>query len=85
MEARIVLTEILKNNDKFLLVSRSENDEFIPWCMKITWRLFIKMWIFKISFMKRVMWRNRFNEYFKSIMTHCYNEVKNKTGNLFII
>ncbi len=30
MEARIVLTEILKNNDKFLLVSRSENDEFIP-------------------------------------------------------
>ena len=45
MRTRIVLTDILRDNDQFLVVKRNENDEFDP------------------------------------IVTHYYDEVKEKKGN----
>ena len=83
MNTRIVLTGILKDNDEFLVVKRSENDDLYPGAWEFPGGHLEKGETLKEGLKRELCEEIGFNLEFNPIITHYYDEVKEKNGELF--
>ena len=82
MNTKIVLTGILKATDEFLVVKRSENDDLYPGAWKFPGGHLEKGETLKEVLKRELFEEIRFNSEFEPIITHYYDEVKNKNEEL---
>ena len=82
MDTRIVLTGILKSNDEFLVVKRSENDELYPGAWEFPGGHLENGETLKEGLKRELFEEIEFDKYFEPIITHYFDEVKNKNGKL---
>lgn len=82
MDTKIVLTGILKDKDEFLVVKRSENDELYPGAWEFPGGHLEKGETLKEGLKRELLEEIGFNLDFNPIITHYYDEVKNKNHEL---
>lgn len=82
METKIVLTGILKHDNEFLIVKRNENDELYPGEWEFPGGHLENGETIKDGLKRELFEEIGFNEEFNPIITHYYDEIKNKNGNL---
>lgn len=82
METKIVLTGILKHDNEFLIVKRNENDELYPGAWEFPGGHLENGETIKDGLKRELFEEIGFNEEFNPIITHYYDEIKNKNGNL---
>ena len=82
MNTKIVLTGILKDNDEFLVVKRSENDDLYPGAWEFPGGHLEKGETLKEGLKRELFEEIGFNLEFEPIITHYYDEVKNKNNEL---
>ena len=82
MDTKIVLTAILKNDNEFLIVKRNENDELYPGAWEFPGGHLEDGETIKDGLKRELFEEIGFNEEFDPIITHYYDEIKNKNGNL---
>ena len=82
MDTKIVLTGILKHDNEFLIVKRNENDELYPGAWEFPGGHLENGETIKDGLKRELFEEIGFNEEFDPIITHYYDEIKNKNGNL---
>ena len=82
MDTKIVLTGILKDDNEFLIVKRNENDELYPGAWEFPGGHLENGETIKAGLKRELFEEIGFNEEFDPIITHYYDEIKNKNGNL---
>ena len=82
MDTKIVLTGILKDDNEFLIVKRNENDELYPGAWEFPGGHLENGETIKDGLKRELSEEIGFNEEFDPIITHYYDEIKNKNGNL---
>ena len=82
MDTKIVLTGILKDDNEFLIVKRNENDELHPGAWEFPGGHLENGETIKDGLKRELFEEIGFNEEFDPIITHYYDEIKNKNGNL---
>ena len=82
MDTKIVLTGILKDDNEFLIVKRNENDELYPGAWEFPGGHLENGETIKDGLKRELFEEIGFNEEFDPIITHYYDEIKNKNGNL---
>ena len=82
MKTSIVITGILKDNDEFLIVKRSEDDDLFPGAWEFPGGHLEDGETIKIGLKRELHEEIGFNEEFEPIITHYYDEIKNKNGEL---
>ena len=80
METRIVLTGILKDNDLLLIVKRNENDELYPGAWEFPGGHLEKGETLKDGLKRELEEEIGFTDEFEPIITHYYDEVKEKNN-----
>lgn len=82
MKTRIVLTGILRDNDLFLLVRRNENDDLFPGAWEFPGGHLEDGETFKKGLERELKEEIGFTAKFQPIITHYYDEIKEKNGEL---
>ena len=82
MDTKIVLTGILKDDNEFLIVKRNENDVLYPGAWEFPGGHLENGETIKDGLKRELFEEIGFNEEFDPIITHYYDEIKNKNGNL---
>ena len=82
MDTKIVLTGILKDDNEFLIVKRNENDELYPGAWEFPGGHLENGETIKDGLKRELFEEIGFNEEFDPIITHYYDEIKNKNSNL---
>jgi len=82
MRTRIVLTGILRDDDKFLVVKRNENDDLYPGAWEFPGGHLEDGETLKDGLKRELMEEIGFADEFEPIITHYYDEVKEKKGEL---
>ena len=82
MNTKIVLTGILKSNDEFLVVKRSENDDLYPGAWEFPGGHLESGETLKEGLKRELFEEIGFNLEFEPIITHYCDEVKNKNDEL---
>ena len=85
MDTKIVLTGILKDDNEFLIVKRNENDELYPGAWEFPGGHLENGETIKDGLKRELFEEIGFNEEFDPIITHYYDEIKNKNGNLIVV
>ena len=80
METKIVLTGILKDNDLLLIVKRNENDELYPGAWEFPGGHLEKGETLKDGLKRELEEEIGFTDEFEPIITHYYDEVKEKNN-----
>ena len=80
MKTRIVLTGILKDNDLFLAVKRNKNDDLYPGAWEFPGGHLEDGENLKQGLQRELKEEIGFTEVFDPIITHYYDEVKEKNG-----
>ena len=80
METRIVLTGILKDNDLLLIVKRNETDELYPGAWEFPGGHLENGETLKDGLKRELKEEIGFTDEFDPIITHYYDEVKEKNG-----
>ena len=80
MNTRIVLTGILRDNDEFLVVKRSENDDLYPGAWEFPGGHLEKGETLKVGLKRELFEEIGYDSVFNPIITHYYDEVKEKNG-----
>lgn len=83
MKTRIVLTGILKDNDLLLIVKRNENDEMFPGAWEFPGGHLEDGETIKEGLKRELKEEVNLTDEFEPIITHYYDEVKEKNGELF--
>ncbi len=83
MKTRIVLTGILKDNDLLLIVKRNENDEMFPSAWEFPGGHLEDGETIKEGLKRELKEEVNLTGEFEPIITHYYDEVKEKNGELF--
>jgi len=83
MNTKIVLTGILKDNDEFLVVKRSEFDELYPGAWEFPGGHLENGETLKEGLKRELFEEIGFNLEVEPIITHYYDEVKNKNDKLY--
>ena len=82
METRIVLTAILKDKDLLLVVKRNENDDLYPGAWEFPGGHLEDGETLKDGLKRELEEEIGFTDDFEPIITHYYDEVKEKNGKL---
>ncbi len=82
MDTRIVLTGILKSDNEFLVVKRSESDDLYPGAWEFPGGHLENGETLKEGLKRELYEEIGFLEEFEPIITHYYDEVKNKNGKI---
>ena len=82
MSTKIVLTGILKDNDKLLVVKRSENDDLYPGAWEFPGGHLEEGETLKEGLKRELFEEIGFDAPFDPIITHYYDEIKEKKGEL---
>lgn len=82
MKTKIVLTGILKDNDLFLIVKRNENDDLYPGAWEFPGGHLEKSETLKDALIRELKEEIGFTDEFEPIITHYYDEIKEKNGEL---
>lgn len=82
MKTRIVLTGILKENDLFLVVKRNENDDLYPGAWEFPGGHLEDGETLKVGLKRELEEEIGFTDEFNPIITHYYDEIKEKKGEL---
>ena len=82
MKTKIVLTGILKDNDMFLIVKRNENDDLYPGAWEFPGGHLENGELLKDGLMRELKEEIGFNQEFNPKITHYYDEIKEKNGEL---
>lgn len=82
MKTRIVLTGILKDNDLFLIVKRNENDSLYPGAWEFPGGHLEDGETIKDGLKRELEEEIGFTDEFEPIITHYYDEVKEKNNGL---
>ena len=82
MNTRIVLTGILRDNDEFLVVKRSENDDLYPGAWEFPGGHLEKGETLKEGLKRELFEEIGYDSVFNPIITHYYDEVKEKNGEI---
>lgn len=82
MKTRIVLTGILKDNEKLLVVKRSENDDLYPGAWEFPGGHLEDGETLKQGLKRELQEEIGFTDNFEPIITHYYDKVKEKNGEL---
>ena len=82
MKTRIVLTGILRDNDLFLLVKRNENDDLYPGAWEFPGGHLEDGETLKDGLKRELMEEIGYTENFNPIITHYFDEVKEKNNEL---
>lgn len=82
MQTRIVLTGILKDNEKLLVVKRSENDDLYPGAWEFPGGHLEEGETLKQGLKRELQEEIGFTDNFEPIITHYYDEVKEKNSEL---
>lgn len=82
MKTQIVLTGILKDNDLFLVVKRNENDELYPGAWEFPGGHLEDGETLKEGLKRELMEEIGFIEEFDPVITHYFDEIKEKNGEL---
>jgi len=82
MKTKVVLTGILKDKDLFLAVKRNENDEFFPGAWEFPGGHIEDGETIKEGLKRELFEEIGFKDDFDPIITHYYDEVKEKHGEL---
>lgn len=80
MNTRIVLTGILKDNDEFLVVKRSDDDELYPGAWEFPGGHLEHGETLKEGLKRELREEIGFDLDFNPIITHYYDEIKNKNN-----
>lgn len=82
MNTKIVLTGILKDENEFLIVKRNENDDLYPGAWEFPGG-HLEIGETLLDGLKRELYEEiGFDLEFEPIITHYYDEIKNKNGEL---
>ena len=82
MKTRIVVTGILKDNDLFLVVKRNENDNLYPGAWEFPGGHLEEGETLKACLKRELKEEIGYTDDFNPIITHYYDEVKEKNGEL---
>ena len=82
MKTRIVLTGILRDNDLFLLVKRNKNDDLYPGAWEFPGGHLEDGETLKDGLKRELMEEIGYTEDFNPIITHYFDEVKEKNNEL---
>lgn len=82
MKTRIVLTGILRDNDLFLVVKRNENDDLYPGAWEFPGGHLENGETLKDGLKRELMEEIGYTEDFNPIITHYFDEVKEKNNEL---
>ena len=82
MKTRIVLTGILRDNDLFLVVKRNENDDLYPGVWEFPGGHLEDGETLKDGLKRELMEEIGYTEDFNPIITHYFDEVKEKNDEL---
>lgn len=82
MKTRIVLTGILKDNEKLLVVKRNENDDLYPGSWEFPGGHLEDGETLKQGLKRELQEEIGFTDDFEPIITHYYDEVKEKNDEL---
>lgn len=82
METRIVLTGILRDKDLFLIVKRNENDDMYPGAWEFPGGHLETGETLKEGLKRELEEEIGFTEKFKPVITHYFDEVKEKNNEL---
>ncbi len=82
MNTKIVITGILKDNDEFLIVKRNENDDLYPGSWEFPGGHLEIGETLKDGLKRELYEEIGFSEEFDPIITHYYDEIKNKDNEL---
>lgn len=82
MKTEIVLTGILKDNDMFLVVKRNENDDLYPGCWEFPGGHLENGELIKEGLKRELQEEIGFTKDFSPKITHYYDEIKEKNGEL---
>lgn len=80
MKTRIVLTGILRDKDLFLAVKRNENDDLFPGAWEFPGGHLEDGETLEDGLKRELKEENGFTDEIKPIITHYYDEVKEKNG-----
>lgn len=82
MKTKIVLTGILKDNDLFLIVKRNDNDDLYPGAWEFPGGHLENGELLKEGLMRELKEEIGFEQKFNPKITHYYDEIKEKNGEL---
>lgn len=82
MKTKIVLTGILRDNDLFLVVKRNENDDLYPGAWEFPGGHLEEGETLKDGLKRELMEEIGYTEDFNPIITHYFDEVKEKNNEL---
>ena len=82
MKAEIVLTEILRDKNLFLAVKRNENDDSFPGAWEFPGGHLETGETLKEGLKRKLKEEIDFTDDFEPIITHYYDEIKEKNGKL---
>lgn len=82
MKTKIILTGILRDKDKFLVVKRNESDELYPGAWEFPGGHLEDGELLKEGLKRELEEEIGFTENFNPIITHYYDEIKEKNGEL---
>ena len=82
MNTNIVLTGILKSDDELLIVKRNENDDLYPGAWEFPGGHLENGETIKEGLKRELLEEIGFNSEFNPIITHYYDEIKNKDNKL---
>ena len=82
MKTRIVLTGILRDNDLFLAVKRNKNDDLYPGAWEFPGGHLEDGETLKEGLRRELLEEIGFNDDFDAVITHYYDEVKEKNSEL---
>ena len=82
MKTDIVLTGILKDKDLFLVVKRNEDDDLFPGAWEFPGGHLENGELFKEGLARELKEEIGFEQDFDLKITHYFDEIKNKNGNL---